>query len=100
MDGHTEETGKIIRCMGRENSHGQMAGSMWGSMLMIKSKAMECLIGRLKFIIRPDGRRYEGSWSNGKQHGQGVYYNAQGRRKEGEWQDGKRVRWINEDPSA
>lgn len=45
---------------------------------------------------RPDGRRYEGYWQNGKQHGQGVYYNAQGRRKDGEWNEGKRVRWINE----
>ena len=47
--------------------------------------------------LRPDGRRYEGFWGNGKQHGKGIYYNAEGRRKEGEWNEGKRVRWITEE---
>ena len=46
---------------------------------------------------RPDGRKYEGQWHNGKQHGEGVYITAQGQRKKGEWKEGKRVRWITND---
>jgi len=34
-------------------------------------------------------------WLNGKQHGEGVYINAQGKEKQGEWSDGKRIRWID-----
>jgi hypothetical protein len=48
-------------------------------------------------LCRPDGRKYIGSWLNGKQHGKGVYITPNGQRKEGEWRDGKRVKWLNED---
>ncbi len=67
---------------------------------MTRSRASGYLTGERVVDERPDGRRYEGQWSNGKQHGSGVYYNSQGRRKEGEWNDGKRVRWVNEEPDG
>ena len=43
---------------------------------------------------RPDGRKYEGQWMNGKQHGEGVYTTSNGRTKRGKWVDGKRTQWI------
>jgi hypothetical protein len=42
----------------------------------------------------PDGRKYEGNWFNGKQHGTGTYHTSKGEVKQGEWKEGKRVRWI------
>lgn len=36
----------------------------------------------------PDGGRYEGQWSNGKEQGQGVRTWKDGTRYEGEWQNG------------
>ena len=43
---------------------------------------------------RPDGKRYEGEWFNGKQHGRGVYTNTKGERKEAKWKDGRKLMWI------
>lgn len=40
---------------------------------------------------RPEGKRYEGEWKNGKQSGKGTYRNAKGETIVGEWIDGKRV---------
>ena len=37
----------------------------------------------------PDGKRYEGEWSNGKQHGNGTMVSNTGIRTEGKWQEGK-----------
>ena len=44
-----------------------------------------------------DGRRYEGSWVNGKQHGEAKYTSKDGSTKRGIWKEGKRVRWTSED---
>lgn len=41
---------------------------------------------------RPDGRKYEGEWVAGKQHGKGLYTNSKGETKEGEWVEGKKVK--------
>lgn len=41
---------------------------------------------------RPDGRRYEGEWKSGKQHGKGKITNAKGETKEYEWVEGRKVR--------
>ena len=41
-------------------------------------------------------RRFEGEWSNGKQHGIGTFYTAENEKKVGEWVQGKRVRWEEE----
>ena len=37
----------------------------------------------------PDGRKYEGEYSNDKKHGFGIYIWADGRRYEGNWEHGK-----------
>ena len=57
---------------------------------------MEFLIGN-KIInhYRPDGRRYEGQWKNGKQSGRGTYYNSKGEVTNGEWKDGKCINTEN-----
>jgi len=46
-------------------------------------------------IYRPDGRKYDGDWKNGKQHGEGTYTSATGKTKRGEWSEGKRINWLN-----
>ena len=38
-----------------------------------------------------DGRKYEGEWKNGKQHGKGKYILLDGTIKTGIWEDGKRA---------
>jgi hypothetical protein len=43
----------------------------------------------------PDGRKYEGSWFNGKQSGYGIMI-INGLKRYGEWKIGKKIRWINE----
>lgn len=48
------------------------------------------------FIIRPDGRKYVGSWLNGKQHGEGTFWFQNGEKKRGKWEDGKRIKWLDE----
>lgn len=41
---------------------------------------------------RPDGRKYEGEWRNGKQHGKGRFTNLKGVVEEATWLEGKRVK--------
>ena len=38
-------------------------------------------------------------WLNGKQHGEGAYYDVNGAAKRGLWDNGKRIKWIDEGPS-
>lgn len=47
-----------------------------------------------------DGRRYEGEWKNGKQHGKGKYILLDGTIKTGIWEDGKRAKWVEEQDDA
>lgn len=49
--------------------------------------------------IWEDGRKYEGMWENGKQHGLGTYKEPNGIMKTGYWDDGKRIRWISDEKS-
>jgi hypothetical protein len=44
-----------------------------------------------------DGRKYEGWWHKGKQHGLGQYVDS-GKKtlKYGLWEYGKRVRWFDD----
>ena len=43
-----------------------------------------------------DGRKYEGEWKLGKQHGKGKYILLDGTVKMGIWEDGKRAKWVDE----
>ena len=42
----------------------------------------------------PDGRWYQGEWSEGKQHGKGTYKGKDGVERLGIWFEGKRKEWI------
>ena len=44
---------------------------------------------------RPDGRKYEGEWKNGKQHGNGKATNSKGESREYKWAEGKRIKQEN-----
>jgi hypothetical protein len=50
-----------------------------------------------KFIKRADGRRYEGGWKNGKQHGKAKYFLPDGTLHVGVWEDGKRLKWVDDE---
>ena len=43
-----------------------------------------------------DGRKYEGFWLNGKQNGKAMYIVPEGTVKIGEWVDGKRTCWLED----
>ena len=47
-----------------------------------------------------DGRKYHGSWKDGKQHGRGEYFLASGEKKIGEWVQGKRIKWVDDATKA
>ena len=62
---------------------------------------MELWNGTISLIshsIRPDGKKYEGEWFGGKQHGRGLYTNSKGEVVESEWKEGKRVTADNSSP--
>jgi len=42
-------------------------------------------------FVWPDGRKYEGFWLRGKQHGVGKYTTTDGVSKTANWKDGKRT---------
>jgi hypothetical protein len=44
-----------------------------------------------------DSKKYAGWWSNGKQHGLGVFISVEGKRKLGVWEDGKKLKWLSEE---
>lgn len=71
---------------------------------MIRKKVMVSLNGKNCIYIntyRNDGRKYKGSWKNGKQHGEGEFFNPKDNAwKKGVWQEGKRVQWENTDGPA
>jgi len=46
------------------------------------------------FNFRPDGRKYEGEFSEGKQHGEGLFTEIGNQPKRGLWKDGKRTHWL------
>ena len=85
--------------------NGQMIENTKVSIKMIKKKVSDYSNGNIKnyikliliLIIRNDGRKYKGKWKNGKQHGEGEFFNPKDNTwKKGLWNDGKRVRWIIE----
>ena len=42
----------------------------------------------------PDGRSYDGGWSNDNQNGFGYFTNKNGIKRNGEWVDGNRTKWL------
>ena len=45
----------------------------------------------------PDGKKYNGEWKNGKQHGFGEYFNVADKTwKKGIWEFGRRKKWLDE----
>jgi hypothetical protein len=42
-----------------------------------------------------DGKKYEGYWLKGKQHGEGKFTNGKGKSRMGLWEDGVKIRWID-----
>ena len=47
-----------------------------------------------------DGRKYDGMWQNGKQHGDGVYILPDGTARKGLWKNGKRIKWVEDGPAS
>ena len=47
-------------------------------------------------MIWPDGRKYEGTWRNGVQNGEGRYYATPHESRNAQWMDGVRVKWLSE----
>ena len=43
----------------------------------------------------PDGRKYEGEWKNGVQHGDAYYHTSKHEVKHGRWENGNRIEWHN-----
>ena len=41
-------------------------------------------------MYRPDGRKFDGGWKQGKQHGEGLYTTRAQDLKRGTWNDGER----------
>jgi hypothetical protein len=43
----------------------------------------------------PDGRKYEGFWSDGQQHGQGkLTIPPNGKSRVGIWKEGRHIKWY------
>jgi len=41
-----------------------------------------------------DGRKFDGEWKNGKQHGPGLYTNIKFESRKGIWKNGKLLKWT------
>lgn len=46
-------------------------------------------------LVWPNGRKFEGSWKQGRQHGEGKFTLNNGKAKQGIWNEGVRLRWID-----
>jgi hypothetical protein len=99
MEGSLRGSGSTTRWRVTESSLGLTVGGTRESTLTIKKKdraysSGKCCNNVIK-CFRPDGRKYDGEWKNGKQHGIGIYTSASQKTKKGEWSEGKRVAWLN-----
>jgi hypothetical protein len=46
---------------------------------------------------RDDGKKYKGMWKNGKQNGDGEYFDPKLQIwKKGVWREGKLAKWVTE----
>ena len=84
--------------MGKEHTHGQMVEDIKDNISTIKSRYLRIKLKGFGIYEWSDGRRYEGDWYNGKQHGRGLYMAGEVERI-GEWVGGRRVRWEEESKS-
>ena len=48
----------------------------------------------------PDGKCYDGMWSNGKQHGEAKFTISKGRGKISLWENGERIKWLDDGKSS
>ena len=55
IKGNIMDNGKTIKCMGKECSHGKMEGCMMVSILMIRNKGMESLLGQMVGNMKDTG---------------------------------------------
>lgn len=64
----TKESGRTIRWKDTAFSHGPTEEDMKVNTLTIKNKEREFSSGKIVFskFRRPDGRKYDGDWKNGK----------------------------------
>ena len=76
----TRDSGSTIRWRAMEFSRGPTAVSTKENTSTTRKRAMAYSTGKRVFYFflfvescRPDGRKYDGEWKNGKQHGVGVY---------------------------
>ena len=96
----TKESGRIIRWKDKASSSGPMAESTAENMSTTRKRAWEHSTGKRspvcnkEFWTRPDGRKYDGQWLNGKQDGVGTYTTSSGKTKQGQWKEGKRINWL------
>ena len=96
----TKVSGKIIKWKDKACLSGLMAESTSASTSTIRKKAWEHSTGKKvkvsnhKLWGRPDGRKYDGQWLNGKQDGVGTYTTSSGKTKQGQWKEGKRINWL------
>jgi hypothetical protein len=85
--------------MERERTNGRMAVCTKATICMTRSMALgptHGLTGESNIWWRMSFVRYDGQWSDGKQHGKGKYVLPDGSSRSGWWEDGKRTRWEDE----
>ena len=85
----TKVSGKIIRWKDTASSSGPTAESISANTSTTRKRAKEHSTGKRypvcnkEFWTRPDGRKYDGAWLNGKQDGVGTYTTSGGKTKQG-----------------
>jgi len=96
MVAFTRASGRIIKWRAKACSSGPMDADTRASTSTTRRKARESSTGRFTStnFKRPDGRKYDGQWLNGKQDGVGSYTTASGKTKQGQWKEGKRTAWL------
>ena len=70
MAGYLLEIGLIITCMGKEFTHGKMEENTKENIKKTRKTDLEFIhgnpINKIDLLFRPDGRKYEGNWKEGK----------------------------------
>jgi hypothetical protein len=87
--------GRITRCMGRASFSGRMGRVTKGIIIWTRKKAKGLSLGKMRNDGRPTGQKYVGGWVNGKQEGEGVFYDENNVSKRGVWENGENVKWLD-----